>query len=60
MFLPVGTPNDRRKWMDELPPGQFRHLFDHLSGTLFFAKDIPMGLSVRRIEAGDIHPYLTI
>ena len=28
--------------------------------TLFFAKDVPMGLSVRRIEAGDIHPYLTI
>jgi PAS domain S-box-containing protein len=25
--------------MEELPSGQFRHLFDHLSGTLFFAKD---------------------
>lgn len=39
MILPVDTPSDRRKWMEELPPGQFRHLFDHLSGTLFFAKD---------------------
>lgn len=25
--------------MKELPSGQFRHLFDHLPGTLFFAKD---------------------
>jgi AraC-like DNA-binding protein len=25
--------------MENLPPGQFRHLFDHLPGTLFFAKD---------------------
>ena len=25
--------------MEELPAGQFRHLFDHLPGTLFFAKD---------------------
>ena len=39
MFLPVDTPNDLRKWMEELPPGQFRHLFDHLPGTLFFVKD---------------------
>lgn len=28
-----------KKWIDHLPPGQFRHLFDHLPGTLFFAKD---------------------
>jgi len=35
MEQPVAT----RKWIEELPPGQFRHLFDHLPGTLFFAKD---------------------
>ena len=29
----------QRGWMEELPAGQFRHLFDHLPGTLFFAKD---------------------
>lgn len=29
----------RTHWTDRLPPGQFRHLFDHLPGTLFFAKD---------------------
>ncbi len=28
-----------KKWTDRLQGGQFRHLFDHLSGTLFFAKD---------------------
>ncbi|MFO1076303.1 MAG: helix-turn-helix domain-containing protein [Planctomycetota bacterium] len=28
-----------REWADELLPGQFRHLFDHLPGTMFFAKD---------------------
>lgn len=34
------TPEDsRRTWTEQLPPGQFRHLFDHLPGTLFFAKD---------------------
>lgn len=34
------TPEEHRKnWTDRLPPGQFRHLFDHLPGTLFFAKD---------------------
>ena len=27
------------QWMRQLPPGQFRHLFDHLPGTLFFAKN---------------------
>lgn len=26
-------------WTQKLSPGQFRHLFDHLPGTLFFAKD---------------------
>lgn len=30
----------RKKWDDALQPGQFRHLFDHLPGTLFFAKDL--------------------
>ena len=39
MFPSVDTPQHLRKWMEELPPGQFRHLFDHLPGTLFFAKD---------------------
>lgn len=29
----------RKLWLEKLPAGQFRHLFDHLSGTLFFAKD---------------------
>lgn len=29
----------RQQWTAQLPPGQFRHLFDHLPGTLFFAKD---------------------
>lgn len=29
----------RRTWHEKLPPGQFRLLFDHLPGTLFFAKD---------------------
>jgi len=34
------NPEDpRAKWTSELSPGQFRHLFDHLPGTLFFAKD---------------------
>ena len=34
------TPEERRKqWSRNLLPGQFRHLFDHLPGTLFFAKD---------------------
>ncbi len=33
------TANLQRGWMEELPAGQFRHLFDHLPGTLFFAKD---------------------
>ncbi len=34
------TSRDRiRQWTDRLPPGQFRHLFDHLPGTLFFAKN---------------------
>ncbi|MEX1049487.1 MAG: helix-turn-helix domain-containing protein [Akkermansiaceae bacterium] len=29
----------RVEWRGNLSPGQFRHLFDHLPGTLFFAKD---------------------
>lgn len=29
----------RQEWMESLPAGQFRHLFDHLPGTLFFAKN---------------------
>lgn len=30
---------DRKAWTEQLPPGQFRNLFDHLPATLFFAKD---------------------
>ena len=34
------SPAERRdEWISSLMPGQFRHLFDHLPGTLFFAKD---------------------
>ena len=34
-------PKDLRKnWEEMLRPGQFRHLFDHLPGYLFFAKDL--------------------
>ncbi len=29
----------RKKWDEALQPGQLRQLFDHLHGTLFFAKD---------------------
>lgn len=39
MFSSMEQPVATRKWIEELPPGQFRHLFDHLPGTLFFAKD---------------------
>lgn len=39
MFSSMDQPAATRKWIEELPPGQFRHLFDHLPGTLFFAKD---------------------
>lgn len=35
------NPKDlRTSWEEMLQPGQFRHLFDHLPGTLFFAKDL--------------------
>jgi AraC-like DNA-binding protein len=37
-----------RIWTEALPSGQFRHLFDHLPGTLFFAKDCE-----RRFMAGN-------
>jgi AraC-like DNA-binding protein len=30
----------RKSWDEMLQPGQFRHLFDHLPGTLFFAKHL--------------------
>lgn len=30
---------NRDRWLDSLPAGQFRMLFEHLPGTLFFAKD---------------------
>ena len=35
----MNTLNPQRGWLEQLPAGQFRHLFDHLPGTLFFAKD---------------------
>jgi PAS domain S-box-containing protein len=35
----MDAASERRNWMEEIPAGQFRHLFDHLPGTLFFAKD---------------------
>lgn len=35
----TSTEDARKHWTDQLPPGQFRHLFDHLPGTLFFAKN---------------------
>lgn len=39
------TPEEsRRNWSAQLSGGQFRHLFDHLPGTLFFAKDREGGL----------------
>ncbi len=36
----MNREEERRNWTARLPPGQFRHLFDHLPGTLFFAKDL--------------------
>lgn len=35
----MNTIEIQREWMDQLPSGQFRNLFDHLPGTLFFAKN---------------------
>ncbi len=35
----MNPEEQRKRWTEQLPPGQFRHLFDHLPGTLFFAKD---------------------
>ena len=39
IFTSVKGTIPYRRWLENLPPGQFRHLFNHLSGTLFFAKD---------------------
>jgi AraC-like DNA-binding protein len=33
------TADPRQDWLAGLSPAPFRHLFDHLPGTLFFAKD---------------------
>ena len=33
------TAAEHREWLEDLSTAPFRHLFDHLSGTLFFAKD---------------------
>jgi len=38
-FRQMNLEASSKKWTDQLPAGQFRHLFDHLPGTLFFAKD---------------------
>jgi AraC-like DNA-binding protein len=38
-FRQMDPETHRREWTARLKPGQFRHLFDHLPGTLFFAKD---------------------
>ena len=38
-FRQMSPEQHRRDWTARLMPGQFRHLFDHLPGTLFFAKD---------------------
>ena len=35
----MSAEQQHQQWTKQLPPGQFRHLFDHLPGTLFSAKD---------------------
>lgn len=35
----MASSAEPRTWLDELAAAPFRHLFDHLPGTLFFAKD---------------------
>ena len=35
----MAFPEEHRRWLAALSPVPFRHLFDHLPGTLFFAKD---------------------
>ncbi|MBL8725999.1 MAG: helix-turn-helix domain-containing protein [Planctomycetes bacterium] len=35
----MGDLARQRAWLDRLSPGPLRQLFDHLPGTLFFAKD---------------------
>jgi AraC-like DNA-binding protein len=39
VFRHMSRSDRARQWTEQLPPGQFRHLFDHLPGTLFFAKN---------------------
>ncbi len=41
MYVPAvhESPIDPDAWAEQLQVGQFRHLFDHLPGTMFFAKD---------------------
>jgi AraC-like DNA-binding protein len=52
------------EWIERLPAGQFRHLFDHLPGTLFFAKNCQGKLMggnpafVRRCGFHDEHQIL--
>ncbi|MEZ6038178.1 MAG: AraC family transcriptional regulator [Planctomycetota bacterium] len=38
------TTPEQGRWLDGLAPGQFRHLFDHLPGAMFFAKDAGLRL----------------
>jgi AraC-like DNA-binding protein len=35
----MALADDHRRWLGALSTAPFRHLFDHLPGTLFFAKD---------------------
>ena len=46
MFIPtnMATAGNREEWLDRLPAGQFRMLFEHLSGMLFFAKNLELKL----------------
>ncbi len=32
--------NESKQWSEQLMPGQFRHLFDHLPGMFFFVKNL--------------------
>lgn len=40
----MAAADDVRTWLDGIAPGQFRALFDHLPGAMFFAKDAQLRL----------------
>lgn len=42
----MGAKVIRKEWLERLPSGQFRMLFEHLPGTLFFAKDKELNLMI--------------